>query len=175
MATPNVDGARAEALAAAAVLFTGTRPRSAAGVLAIADELTAWLLRRPARLALSAAPLTFQQGVPGPGTPTKHHHSGGSMSVSMTDAQQVTYTVEAEDSKGFEVADSLTWSEDSAGAVVAMTVSEDGMSATFAAVAPGTATVSVTDGTLSASDSIDVTAGGAASLVLTPGTVTDEA
>jgi hypothetical protein len=44
----------------------------------------------------------------------------------------------------------------------------------FAAVAPGSATITVTDGTLSASDLITVTAGAAASLVLTPGTPESE-
>ena len=44
----------------------------------------------------------------------------------------------------------------------------------FTAVAPGTANISVTDGTLTASDLITVTAGAVASLVLTPGDVTDD-
>ena len=97
------------------------------------------------------------------------------MSVSMSDSQQVSYTVEPEDSKGFQVSDSLTWSEDSAGAVVAMTVAADGLSAEFVAVAPGAASISVTDGTLSGSDLITVTAGPVASLVLTAGTPEDQA
>jgi Bacterial Ig-like domain (group 2) len=91
------------------------------------------------------------------------------MSVQMTDAQAVTYTVDPEDSKGFPVADTITWSESSGGTVVTATPAADGLSCVFAAVAPGTATISATDGTLSASDSIDVTTGGVASLVLTPG------
>lgn len=92
------------------------------------------------------------------------------MSVTMTDAQQVTYTCEPEDSKGFQVSDTLTWSSDDAGAVLTVTPSADGLSCVFAAVAPGTATISVTDGTLSGSDLITVTPGGVATLVITPGT-----
>jgi hypothetical protein len=92
----------------------------------------------------------------------------------MSDTQEVTYAVEAEDSRGFQVADTLTWSESSGGAVVTATPSADGTSCLFTSVAPGTSTVSVTDGTLSASDIITVTPGGVASLVLTPGAVTDQ-
>lgn len=94
------------------------------------------------------------------------------MSVTMTDVQAVSYACEPEDSRGFAVSDALTWSEDSGGAVVTAAPSADGLSCEFTAVAPGTATVSVTDGTLSASDLITVTVGGVASLVLTPGPVT---
>jgi len=92
------------------------------------------------------------------------------MSVTMTDDQEVTYTVAPEDDKGFPVSDTLTWSESSGGAVVTVTPSADTLSALFVSVAPGTSTISVTDGTLSATDIITVTAGTVASLVLTPGT-----
>lgn len=138
--------------------------------LAFARLLTA----PPARLVLRPAPTTFEQGPPGPGVPTRFT-GGNSMSVTMTDAQEVSYACEPEDSKGFAVSDALTWSEDSAGAVVVAAPAADGLSCVFTAVAPGTATVSVTDGTLSASDLITVTAGAVASLVLTPGAVTDQA
>lgn len=97
------------------------------------------------------------------------------MSVTMTDDQEVTYSVQAEDDKGQPVGDTLTWSSDDNGAVVTLTPSADTLSCVFAAVDPGTANISVTDGTLSAADSIVVTAGAAASLVLTPGTPVAEA
>lgn len=96
------------------------------------------------------------------------------MSVSMTDSQLVQYTVEPEDSRGIAVSDTLTWSSDDNGAVVTVTPSDDTLSCVFAAQAPGTANISVTDGTLSGTDVITVTAGAVASLVLTPGTPTDE-
>ncbi len=92
------------------------------------------------------------------------------MSVTMTDAQTVSYAVEPEDSRGFQVADTITWSSDDNGAVLTVTPAADGLSCVFAAVAPGTATITASDGTLSASDLITVTTGAVASLVLTPGT-----
>ena len=179
MATPEIT--RPEALRLAVQLhasqdhgFPFDRRSITERVIETAGQFSAWLLAAPARLVLRAAPFTFEQGPPGPGTPTRHHQTGGTVSVTMTDSQQVTYTVEPEDSKGFAVSDTITWSSDDAGAVLTVTVSDDGLSATFAAVAPGTATISATDGTLSASDLITVTAGGVASLVLTPGTPADE-
>ena len=117
-------------------------------VLATAGEFTGWLLARPHRLRLTVAPFTFPEGHPGPGVPTKHQGDG--MSVTMSDSEAVTYVVSPEDSKGVAVADTL--------------------SCVFSAVDPGAATISVTDGTLSASDLITVTPGAVASLVLTPGT-----
>jgi len=123
--------------------------------------------RRPHRLVLTVAPNTFEQGQPALSSPTR---IGEHMSVTLTDTEQVQYTVAAEDSKGFPVSDSLTWSESSAGATVTLTPSADGLSAEFVAVAPGSSTITVTDGTLTATDSIDVVAGAASQLVLTPGT-----
>ena len=137
-------------------------------VIDTAGQFAGWLLARPRRLRLRPAPFTFTEGAPGPGTPTKTGDDG--MSVTMTDSEQVTYACEPEDSKGFEVADALTWSSDDNGAVVTVTPAADGLSCNFAAVAPGSANITVTDGTLSGSDLITVTAGPVASLVLTPGT-----
>jgi len=51
-----------------------------------------------------------------------------------------------------------------------VTPSADGTSAEFVAVDPGVSTITVTDGTLSASDTITVVAGAVSQLVLTPGT-----
>jgi hypothetical protein len=157
---------RAEALASAAVVYMGTR-ESAERVLRLAEQFLAWRTKRPARLVLLRPPTTFAQGNPALSNPTKFQGDG--MSVTMTDDQQVTYSVQAEDDKGASVSDALTWTADDGGAVLTVTPAADGMSASFAAVAPGTATITVTDGTLSASDLITVTAGAVASLVLTPG------
>ena len=96
------------------------------------------------------------------------------MSVTLTDTQQVSYSVEAEDSKNQPVSDTLTWSSDDNGAVVTVTPSADTLSCVFASVAPGTANITVTDGTLTDVDVITVTAGAVASLVLTPGAPVDE-
>ncbi|HEX3962159.1 MAG TPA: hypothetical protein VHZ03_36945 [Trebonia sp.] len=164
-----IDDYRFEALQLAVELHTGRDTAfPAEDVLDAADRFTRWLHARPARLILAVAPTTFEQGDPARHHPTKR--TGDPMSVTMTDDQEVSYSVQAEDDKGAPVSDTLTWSADDNGAVVTVTPAADGMSCVYAAVAPGTATVSVTDGTLSASDLITVTAGAAASLVLTPGT-----
>ena len=173
----DIDEARSEALALAVELHAATdlsvtpfdqRP-SAKGVLETAGEFTRWLTERPHRLRLRPAPFTFQQlAYPGPAVRTKTGDHG--MSVTMTDSQAVTYACEPEDSKGQPVSDTLTWSSDDNGAVVTLTPSDDTLSCVFAAVAPGTANISVSDGTLSGIDVITVTAGPVASLVLTPGT-----
>jgi hypothetical protein len=170
----DITQARAEALRLAVRLHSGAHPpwgvRLAEQVLADAGLFELWLLGRPARLKLAPGPFTYAQGAPGPGTPTIIITSGDQMAVQMLDTQTVGYTCEPEDSKGYPVADTLTWTESSAGAVVTATPAADGLSCVFAAVAPGTATITVTDGTLSGSDVITVTAGPVAALVLTPGT-----
>ena len=89
------------------------------------------------------------------------------MAVTMLDTDQATYPAPAEaDSLGFPVTgDTITIAESSGGTVVSMTQPGDG-TVVFAAVAPGTVQVSWTDGALSFTDTIDVTAGAAASLVV---------
>jgi hypothetical protein len=174
---PNPGRNRLQALALAVELHSGARisPRATDAVLLTAGQFSRWLDAPPHQLRLRAAPFTFPEGHPGPGVPTRHTEHGGHMSVTITDDQEVTYTVEPEDDKGFAVSDTITWSSDDAGAVLTITPSADGLSAVFAAVAPGSATISATDGTLSASDLVTVTAGAVASLVLTPGTPVAEA
>ena len=177
----DIDEARAEGLALAVELHAiqdtprdqFTREALPERVIATAGQFASWLLARPHHLRLIPAPYTFAQpAYPGPAVRTKTGDNG--MSVTMTDAQEVSYSCAADDSKGFPVSDTFTWSSDDGGAVLTVTPSADGTSCVFAAVAPGSATISVTDGTLSASDLITVTPGGVASLVLTPGTPTDE-
>jgi hypothetical protein len=172
---PDIDEARSEALHLAVELYAqhDHGDNTVGRVLEAAAEFTRWLLARPHRLRLQPAPFTFQQpAYPGPAVRTQTGDDG--MSVSMTDSQEVSYTVEPEDSRGVAVSDTLTWSSDDGGAVVTLTPSADTLSCVFAAVAPGTANISVTDGTLSGTDVITVTAGAVASLVLTPGTPSDE-
>jgi hypothetical protein len=93
--------------------------------------------------------------------------------VSMTDIQQVTLTVMAEDSKGQPVADAgLTWSVDN-GDVVSLQPSADGTSCLCVAGIPGTANVTVSDGSsppLTASEALTVTSSAATQLVVTAGT-----
>ena len=100
------------------------------------------------------------------------------MSVTMTDAEAVTYVVEPEDSKGFPVSDSLTWSSDDNGAVVTLVPSADTQSCLIVAGVDGTATVTVTDNSvtppLTASDVITVVSSAATSLVISEGTPEDQ-
>lgn len=172
----DITAIRAEALRLAVELHAG-RGVPAWGAATMTDRVLKdagrfelWLIGKPARLRLTPGPFTFEQGTPGPGVPTITITSGDNMAVQMLDTQSVPYACEPEDSKGFAVADTLTWTESSGGTVVTATPSADGLSCDFAAVAPGTATITVTDGTLSGSDVITVTAGPVAQLVLTPGT-----
>lgn len=177
---PDIDECRAEGLRLAVELHsrqdfaTGGYDGDTAGkILAAAAQFATWLESRPHHLTLTPGSETYQQpGYPGPAVPTKTGAHG--MSVTMTDSQEVSYGVQAEDSKGQAVSDTLTWSSDDGGAVVTVTPSDDTLTCVFAAVAPGTANISVTDGNLSAVDVITVTTGAVASLVLTPGTPTDE-
>jgi hypothetical protein len=96
------------------------------------------------------------------------------MAISMTDTQQATYPAPSEaDSRGFAVSgDVITVAEASGGTVVAMTQNADG-STTFKAVAPGAVQVSWTDQTLSFADTINVTTGAAATLVVGAPVVAD--
>lgn len=97
------------------------------------------------------------------------------MAVTIKDTDVATYPAASEtDSKGFPVTgDTITVAEDSAGTVVTLTQNPDG-SAAFTAVGPGSAQVSWTDGTLSFADTINVTPGDAASLVVGAPVVTPQ-
>lgn len=172
---PDIDEYRAEALHLAVALYARhDHGDSAVGqVLEAAGEFTRWLLARPHRLHLRPAPFTFQQpAYPGAAVRTQTGDDG--MSVTISDTQQISYACEPEDSKGVAVADTLTWSADDGGAVVTLTPSADTLSCVVAAVAPGSATITVSDGNLSGADLVTVTAGPVATLVLTPGAVSDE-
>jgi hypothetical protein len=90
----------------------------------------------------------------------------------MTDIQQVDLTVEAVDSKGQPVTDTFTWTVDN-GTVVSLTPSADTTQCECVAGVPGTANVTVSDGSnppLTATETITVTSSAAASLQVTAGT-----
>jgi hypothetical protein len=134
--------------------------------LALADRAYAWLRNRgslrPARLVLTA------------GTPTHQPEEPVALELDMTDVQADDFQVSALDSKGFPVPDGpYTWAEDSAGAVITIVPSADGSSVTATAVAPGQATLTVTDPTgLTGSELVVVTPGPVASIGITAGTPT---
>ena len=156
---------RRAALDAAVILFSRQRDPGPPAVLAAANDFLAWITS--ARLRLRARALTFEQGDPSISQPTRYTAGG---KVQLTDTQQVTLTVEPEDSKQQPTSDTLTWtSADST--VVSLVPSADTLSCLCVAGNPGAGVVvTVTDGTLSASESFDVVAGAAAALVITAGT-----
>jgi hypothetical protein len=133
-----------------------------------AAPLYAWLAGR--RLAIRVSTITYGQGSPPRPQLTKYQGEA----VQLTDIQQVTLSVEPEDSKGDATSDTLTWSVDDA-TVITLQPSADTLSCLCVAGNPGTASVTVTDGTISASDALIVTASAATQLVLTEGTLEPQA
>ncbi len=142
-------------------------------VAAVADIYYRWL-EGPAVMFMTVDPETFDQAAPeGPGTPTIRK---GNI-VQLTDLQQVTLSIAEQDSKGQPVADQLDWSVDNS-AVIALTPSADTQSCLCVAGVDGTATVTVTDNSvtppLTASDVITVVSSAATSLVISEGTPEDQ-
>lgn len=140
-------------------------------VLHAAGVFAAWLSERAVRIRVGNPTITEQ------GHPARHLplHRGADMAVTMTDGQIATYPApEAVDSKGFPVADTITiTTDDSAGAIVTQVSNDDG-SVAFTGVGPGAVQVTWSDGTLVFADSINVTTGAAASLVVGAPVVTDQ-
>ena len=160
---------RKAALDAAVALFSHTAlPPTAELVLVYAADFLGWV--SGARLHLTADPVTYTQGPAGQSQATRY--TGGK--VQLTDTQQVSLAVEPEDSKGEPTSDTLTLTTANP-AVVSLQPSADGLSCLCVAGAPGLgAVVTVSDGTISATESFDVLAGAVASLVITPGTPEDQ-
>lgn len=127
-------------------------------------------LEGPAVLFMTVDPTTFSQAAPeGPGTPTIRK---GTI-VQLTDLQEVTLSVAEVDSKGQPVSDQLVWTVDNS-AVIAITPSADTQSCLCVAGVDGTATVTVTDNSvtppLTASDTLTVVSSAATSLKISEGT-----
>ena len=119
-----------------------------------------------ARLVISAGPITYEQGNPSLSQATRY--AGGK--VQLTDTQQVLLTVQPEDSKGQPTSDTLTWSSADE-TVVSLQPSADTLSCLVVAGLPGLGVVvTVSDGTISATDSFDVVPGGVATLQISEGT-----
>ena len=160
---------RLEALRLAVELYS-RRPKDdyciSGRVVQAAGEFIELLTARPVTLTVGD-PVVAPQADPAYHLPLKR--TGEDMAVTMADTDQATYPAPSEaDSKGFPVTgDVITIAESSGGAVVTLTQNPDG-SATFAAVAPGSAQVSWTDGTLSFIDTLTVTAGPPVTLVVGP-------
>jgi hypothetical protein len=100
--------------------------------------------------------------------------------MQLTDTQQVDLVVEPEDSKGNPTADTLTWGAalngGDASSAVTLSVSTDTLTCTVIAGSPAVGVVvTATDpNNISGSISVDVVAGTAASLVITPGTPVEQ-
>jgi len=152
----------------------GSALHHAPDVVRIADIFYQFLTG-PAVLSLTPAALTYEQGSQaGPGTPTLLK---GPHLVQLTDTQQVLLSVAEADSKGSPVSDQLSWAVDNPG-VIAIAPSADTQSCECVAGVPGTATVTVTDNSvtppLTGSEAFTVVAGAATSLVITAGTPQDQ-
>lgn len=133
-----------------------------AEVLGTADVFYRWLTR-PATLTLAAGPAVDQTtGLPTT-TPT------GVPAMQLHDNEQVDLTVDTNDAKGFETTDSVTWMS-SDETVATVTVSADSKTGTVIAGNPGSATITVSDGTLSATEAIDVVPAGTATISIAEGT-----
>jgi len=176
---PDYIAVRTAALAAAAKFWADSKHTDAEQVLDTAAAWTSWVLAPATQLVITAAPVTFDQHDPAKNNPTisvPAPGGAGTMAVTMTDTQQVTLSVKPEDSKGAPTTgDTVTWSEDSSGAVVTLQPSADGLSCVVVANAPGTANVTATDGTLTGTDTITVDPGATSQLALSEGPVTDQA
>jgi hypothetical protein len=147
--------------------FPGRRPNEppADEWFALADRAYHWLRNRE---SLRPASLKIAAGVPS----TQAKETTMALELDMTDVQSDTFTVSALDSKGFAVPDGpYTWAESSAGAVITIVPAADGSSVVATAVAPGSATLTVTDpGGLTGSELVVVTPGPVASIGIEAGT-----
>lgn len=168
---------RRAALKAATELVAGTERRQwppwggsredLDGWLAVAHRAYAWLRER---VSLQAVELILI-----PGQPSTEGKPRMTTSLNLQDDQEVAFSLGGVDDKGVQVdapADTWTWSSDDAtGAIVTLTVSDDTTSAEVAAVAPGTATITVVGGNtgLQGAEAIIVTAGPAVTIDLVPG------
>lgn len=137
-------------------------------ILATAERFAAWL-NGAVSLHLHAGVVRDQTS----GTPSGTPITGGT-TMQIHDNEQFTLAAVAADAKGFAVVDALTWSVDD-DTVVTLVVADDGQSVTVVAGNPGSAVVTVTDGTLSATEAVDVVAGDVALITLTEGPVTPQA
>lgn len=152
----------------------GDPARIAGDITTAADIFYRWL-EGPAILVLTCDSVTYQQASPaGPGTPTTKKGN----TVQLTDMQQVTLSVAEQDSKGQAVTgDSLTWTVDNP-QVITLTPSADTYSCVCVAQTDGTATVTVTDDSvtppLTATDVITVVSSAATGLVISEGTPEDQ-
>jgi hypothetical protein len=143
-----------------------------AAIRETADIFWAWAVGTTA-LRITPGPITSQ--ATGQPTGTQPPTEGNTMQLH--DDEQVTYTVDTEDAKGFDTNEVLEWAADNAD-VVTLVPGENGRTCTVLAGVPGSAVVTVTapnlDPPLSATEAIDVLPGGTATITLAAGDITKQ-
>jgi hypothetical protein len=144
-----------------------------ADVTATATHLFAYL-GGPLVITLIIGPILDQAT----GRPTGNTTKGSP--VQLHDDEKVTFTVAESDAKGANVADDPTttaddvsWTVDNASAV-SLTVSSDTRSAELVAGTVGSAVLTVTAGSLTATVAVDVIPAGATALTVTAGDVSKQ-
>lgn len=153
---------RAAAVIAAAVNAGPGAP--VAEVQALAAQFGALIEGR--RLTVTTGALTYKQASADPPRPTPITAGG---TVQIKDSEQFSISVEVDDAKGFVVSgDQITYSA-SDDTVVSLQPSADGLSCLIVGGAPGSTVVTVSDGTISATEAVDVVAGDAATFKITEG------
>jgi hypothetical protein len=135
-------------------------------VLTTAETFLAWL-RGPATMSLHPGQVIDQITHIPTGTPVV----GELMQIH--DNEQFDLTVDTRDAKGFETQDAVAWAS-SDPAVASLAVSADTRVVTVVAGVPGSAVITVTDGTLSATEAVDVVPAGTATIALVEGPVTTQ-
>ena len=125
--------------------------------LRIIEDLMPSMPGEPDRLVLTVGPVTTQ----------------GAANMQIHDNEQFDIVVDAVDSKGVPTADSFTATVDNDAALTLVTAS-DGKTFTIKAGLPGSAVVTITDGTLSVTEAVDVVPGNAATISITEGAVSTQ-
>jgi hypothetical protein len=154
---------RIAAVSAAAVI-TAAQHGCHHEVLQTATQLYDWMNVSPpaVRMTLTAGPATPQTGT------TKGN------TMQLHDTEQFTLSVAETDAKGQPVTtDTLTWTVADP-AVATLQVSADTYSAVVVAGTVGSTVVTLTDGTITATEAVDVIAGAATAVVLSEGPVTPQ-
>ena len=150
MPRPSIRDLRHDALVLAVELFSHRTQdgydNEGREVVRAAGEFTEWLTAPPVSLTVGE-PVVAEEATPAVYIPL--NRTGATMAVSLLDTQQATYPAPSEaDTAASRSRGRHHHRRGLRGAVVALTVNPDG-SAVFAAVAPGSAQASWTDGVLS--------------------------
>ena len=158
------DELKVAALEAAARIHHGTAQDHA--TLSAAQKFFQWLVKpHPVSMTITVGP-PVEQGSTSPSM------EGSAVAVTLTDTQQVNLTLAEADSKGQPVTgDAVVWSVDNTSV---LTLTPNGYTCLVEAAAVGTATVTVTDGALTATEAFTVTAGAASALTLTADTPVEQ-